>query len=179
MELLTNRLLMMAEQVSENHMVDLIDNERIELERLRNYRPYRKGMESNYRTIGAQSQIRKSKIGNTVLTKHRVNTAFHRNNKEENTENTNEDEQKNEEEGPKVKSVTTVCDIWGFSKKIKNDGSKLNESHESPTENPAPKINLGRFRKVARTTVLLESLKGGHAICTCENLDAHCKVHDS
>ena len=71
MEFLTNRLLMMAEQISENHMVHLIDNERFELERLRNYRPYRKEMESNHRTIGAQSQIQKSQIGNTALAKHR------------------------------------------------------------------------------------------------------------
>ena len=178
MELLTNRLMMMAEQVNANHMVELIDNERIELERLRHYRPYREEKKSTFVAVTAQSQIRKSKFGNAVMAKHR--SALSRNKKEESKENTNEDDQKNLEEGPKIKEITTVCDIWGLSKKMKNDGSKPNESNESSKENSAPKSNaFSKFRRAAKTTVLMESLKRGHAICTCESLDARCKVHDS
>ena len=118
MELLTNRLMMMAEQVNANHMVELIDNERIELERLRHYRPYREEKKSTFVAVTAQSQIRKSKFGNAVMAKHR--SALSRNKKEESKENTNEDDQKNLEEGPKIKEITTVCDIWGLSKKMKD-----------------------------------------------------------
>ena len=69
MELLTNRLMMMAEQVHTNHMVELIDNERIELERLRHYRPYSAGAgkESTFKAVASQNQIRKNKFGNAVM----------------------------------------------------------------------------------------------------------------
>ena len=177
MELLTNRLVMMAERVTEIHMVEILDNERIELERLRLYRPCLEEKVLTFKTIAGRNQIRKSKFCKTVLEKKRLALSMNKN--MEDNESTHEDEQKKDDDVPKIIEITTVCDIWGLSKKNKNESSKINEANESSKENCAPKSNLSKFRRVARTTVLLESLKGGHAICTCENLDARCKVHDS
>ena len=178
MELLTHRLAMMAERVTENHMVELLDNERIELERLRLYQPCLERKVSSFKSIAGRNQIRKSKFCNTVLGKRRL--ALLKKRKEEDEEIIHEDEQKNHDDVPKIKEIITACDIWGLSKKNKNEKSKVNESNESPKENSAPKSQgFSKFRRAARTTVLLESLKSGHAICTCENLDARCKVHDS
>ena len=176
MELLTNQLLMIGDQVSSNRMLDLIDNERNELERLTHYRPCREDKVSTFRTILGQSQIRKTKFGTTALVKHR--STLSRNRKDDKKEITCEDEQKNQEDAPKIKQITTVFDIIGLYKKNKNDGSKFNESHETSKENSAPKINLSKSHRVARTTVLMQSLKKGHVICTCESLDARCKVHN-
>jgi hypothetical protein len=177
MELLTNRLVVMAEMVTESHMAELLDNERIELERLRLYSPCLEEKMLTFKTIAGRNQIRKSEFWNLSLEKKCL--ADLKNKKRDNKESTNEDEQKNYDDVPKIKEITTVCDIWGLSNKNKNEGSKVNESNESSKENSAPKSNVSKFRKVARTTVLLQSLKSGRAICTCESLDARCKVHDS
>ena len=165
MDLLTNRLSMMAEQIYENHMAELIDNERVELERFQHYRPCRG---TPFRSIATQNQVPISKFGNLA----KIRSSLSKNKKEGNKKNKHEDEQKNQDDVPKITAITTVCDIWGLSKKNKN------ESNQSSKENTAPKPNLSKFRRVARTTVLLESLKKGHDICTCESLDARCKLHD-
>ena len=174
--MLTNRLIMMAEQVTADHMSELIDKERIELERLQYYRAYRGDKVPTFRTIAGQTQIRKTKFGVAALGKHR--SALSRNRNDQNTQNAQEDGQQNQDDVPKIKELVTVCDIL-LSKKKKSDGSKFNESNESSKDSSAQKNNINKFRRAARTTVLMASLKNGHAICTCETLDARCKVHDS
>jgi hypothetical protein len=175
----------MAEKVTEIHMVEILDeyhNERIELERLRLYRPSLEEKVLTFKTIAGRNQIRKSKFCKTVLERKRLGLS--KNKEGENQESRHEDEQKNDDDVPKTIEMTTVCDIWGLSKKMRK---KVNESNKSSKENSAPFLNRvfssqnanrSTFRRVARTTVLLESWEVGHAICTCEKLDDRCKVHD-
>ena len=59
-----------------------------------------------------------------------------------------------------------------------NKTTKINDPNDSGDSN-TPKINVSKFRKAAKLTVLLESMKEGKAVCTCENLDARCKLHDT
>ena len=104
------------------------------------------------------TRVRKTKFGSAVCqTQIRIKA---------------EKEQTMEEEN--AKEITTAGDIWGVSNKSKN-----NESDESSKENFEPKPSLAKFRKAGKQIVLMEILKKGHDICTCENLDARCKVHDS
>ena len=125
------------------------------------------------KAIAAESQLRKTKLGNAYWLLKQSSSKQTEN--EENKENTKQDEQKNEEGNANAKETTTAGRIGGVYKKNQNDGSKINELNESSV----PKPSLNKFRKAAKTTVLIQTLKSGRSICTCENLNAHCKVHDS
>ena len=174
MDLLTNRLLVMAGQVADNQVAELIYNERLELERLRQRSPREKMLYS--KTLDAENQARRGNFTNTISAKRLV---ISRKKKEENKYNAKEDGRTTQEGVPNVKEITTVCDILGIYKKHKNKGSKINESNEFSKETSASKVNFNKFRKAAKTTLLLERFKKGHVICTCESLDSRCKVHDN
>ena len=168
MDLLTNRLIMITSQITANHMADLREMESLELKRVRDYKRSMKTLREekvySFKAIAAESQIRKTKFGNAVCLKQ---NSLRRIKNEENKENTKQDED--------AKEITTAGNIWAAYKKNKNNGSKMNESNESP----APKTSLSKFRRAAKQTVLMETFKNGRSICTCEDLNAHCKVHDS
>ena len=174
MDLLTNRLVMITSQITANHMAVLREKESLELKRVTDYkramRTIREKNLYNFRETAAESQIRKTKFGNAVCLNR---NSLQRTKNEEKKENTKQDKQKSDEDT--AKEITTAGRIWGIYNKNHDNESKIDESKESS----APKPKLNKFRRAARTTVLIETLKGGHSICTCENLNAHCKVHDS
>ena len=74
-----------------------------------------------------------------------------RNNKEEKTE--------------QVRKAATLATVWG-SKQSKED--KSNDKGDKKS-----------FLKVAKLAVLMSSVTQGREICTCESLDAKCKIHDN
>jgi hypothetical protein len=159
MHLLTNQLVMLSGEVTRKHMAGLREQERIEHKRVREINlKVRKIRETKVHTSKAIATKPKTKFGNAVFQSQiRIEA---------------EEEQRKEEE--KENEITTAGDIWGVSNKSKN-----NESDESSKENSVPNHSLAKFHKTARQIVLMEILKKGHDICTCENLDARCKVHDS
>jgi hypothetical protein len=155
-------------------VAELLDNEQFELERLRQRSPRGKLLTS--KTIPTENHARRGKFTNTLQV---VGSAVSWMKKEEKKCNARDYGKKSQEGVSNVTESTTACDIWITPRKIKNKGSKITESHESSKETSASKINSRKFRIAAKTTVLLEQFKQGHAICTCENLDARCKVHDT
>ena len=156
MDLLTNRLVMLSGQITIKHMAGLREKERIELKRVKDYKEsMRKITETKvytFKALASETQVRKSKFGNAVCRTVKA-----------------EEEKKVEEEN--AKEITTAGDIWGVSNKSKNN--------ESSKQDSVPNPSLAKFRKAAKQTILMEILKKGHDICTCENLDARCKIHDS
>lgn len=166
MELLTDRLAMLVEQVAENQMAELINKERLQQQRIME-RSQREKMIS-FQQLAAANQARRTRKPIFAFKK-----------KEEQKSEPKEEEQKTNDETPKVPKITAVCDIWGVSKKFKSKGGKAEESNEHTKADTPAKLNLSKFKKVAKMTVLMSSLKQGHEICTCENLDAKCKVHDT
>ena len=166
MELLTNRLARLAQQVAENQMAELINKENIQQERLLE-RSQREKMLS-FQAMAAQNQFRRNASSTVAFRK-----------KEQQKRELKEKEQKPVESSSSVVKITTACDIWGLSKKTKTSQSnKEDDLKESDKETTATRLNFGKFRKVAKTMVLIESIKEGKAVCTCESLDAKCKVHD-
>lgn len=178
MDLLTNRLVMLVEQVAENQMVDLINKEKIQKQRI-SERSQRETMLS-FELQAAENQARRSKKSSNLATLQRsaLNGSAFRGNILQKQAIKEKGQDKD------CTKITTVCDIWGLSKKGKevkegmNKNSKIDD-HNDISDSNKPKLNVSKFRKAAKLTVLLESLKEGKAVCTCENLDARCKVHDT
>jgi hypothetical protein len=161
MDLLTNQLVMLSEEVTRKHMANLREQERIELKRVRGInlkmRKIRETKVYTFEAISTETQVQKTKLGNAVR-RNQIRIKA-------------EEEQKKEEES--AKEIITAGDILGVSNKSKNI-----EFDESSKENFVQKPSLAKFRKAAKQIVLMEILKKGHDFCTCENLDATCKVHD-
>ena len=91
MDLLTNRLLVMAGQVADNQVAELIYNERLELERSRKRSPREKMLSS--KTLDAENQARRENFTNTISAKRLV---ISRKKKEENKYNAKEDKKSTE-----------------------------------------------------------------------------------
>ena len=178
MELLTNRLVMLVEQVAENQMADLINKEKMQKQRI-SERAQRETMLS-FELQAAENQARRSKKSSNLATLQRstfTRSAFGGNILQKQAI-------KEKDQDKDCTKITTVCDIWGLSKKAKEakEGMNKNIKTDDPndiSDSNKPKLNVSKFRKAAKLTVLLESLKEGKAVCTCENLDARCKVHDT
>ena len=176
MELLTNRLVMLVEQVAENQMADLINKEKIQKQRL-SERAQRETMLS-FELQAAENQARRSKKSSNLATLQRstfTRSAFGGLQKQA---------IKEKDQDKDCTKITTVCDIWGLSKKVKEAKEGMNKTAKIDDQNDIsdgnkPKLNVSKFRKAAKLTVLLESMKEGKAVCTCENLDARCKLHDT
>ena len=76
----------------------------------------------------------------------------------------------------KPKKLISLVNIWSGPKPIQPYGDNdLESSIEPPKEESKAK---NKFLKAAKLAVLISQVKKGHDICTCESLDAKCKVHD-
>ena len=181
MELLTNRLVMLVEQVAENQMADLINKEKIQKQRI-SERSQRETMLS-FELQAAENQARRSKKSSNLATLQRsalTRSAFGGSILQRQAVK----DKDQDKDGNNTTKITTVCDIWGLSKKVKEAKEGMNKTSKKDDPNDIgdgnqPKINVSKFRKAAKLTVLLESMKEGKAVCTCENLDARCKLHDT
>ena len=83
------------------------------------------------------------------------------------------------QEKSKGSKKPTVTSIWGLSKKPNDAINKAGAICENPKRSGKEEVAFNRFRSAARKTVLINSMKQGRLICTCESLDATCKLHDS
>ena len=79
-----------------------------------------------------------------------------------------------EEERLKRKKIGAVS-LWNSSRK-KNAENKDPESTKGKSKTVDKSKN--RFLNAAKMAVLISQVKQGRDICTCESLDANCKLHD-
>ena len=164
MELLTHRLSMLVEQVAEQLMSEIVNEERLQHERIMKQTQRDKML--SFKQIAHEEQTRRGVVRTTLALKK----------KQEELKKI--EELKRQEENANSVRIKTACDIWGLSKKAKARGTKADESKEMNKESSVSATNLGKFRQAAKTAVLLKTMTKDRAICTCESLDARCKVHD-
>ena len=155
MELLTSRLTLMMNQVSESRMMDIIDQDRFEKQRMieRHQKSRMLSYDTNDPFYNLQEQRQASVHRRQVRNKK----------KEEHTK-----AQRNEEN--KVKKISTLVTIWGNTRDQKGPGK--DDSNEK-TKGP------NKFLKAAKMAAVISSVKFGRDICTCSSLDAKCAVHDN
>ena len=154
MELLTHRLSALMNQVAENQIAELVDKDRLQQQRLMEKEQRSKML--SYKTSDQFFQARQHRNNmsiRNVLAKKK------------------EDDSKNSERdtAEKIRKVATLSSIWGAKKAIEKPISK----------GPATPSAANKFQKVARFAALISSVKQGRDLCTCESLDAQCKIHDS
>ena len=165
MELLTNRLSMLVQQVADHQMDEIINEERSQHERM--MKQTQRDTMLSFKAMAQEEQMRRSVSRNTLNWKKRQD------------EHKKNEEIKKQEAINEPSKIKTVCDIWGLSKKAKGKVMRAEEPKDSSKDSSNSAMNLVKFRQVAKTAVLLKTMTRGHDICTCESLDARCKVHDS
>lgn len=164
MELLTNRLILLVDQVSDNVMADIVNEERLQHERIAQYTQRDKML--SFKQIAHDDYTRRNVNRTTLAWKKK---------QEEQKKN---EELKKQDVNAESTKIKTVCDIWGLSKKAKAKGNRDDDSKETTKDSSASAIKLTKFRQAAKTAVLLKAITKDRDICTCESLDTRCKVHD-
>ena len=163
MELLTDRLSFLMNQVAKNQIEEIVSKEKlqrqlvIEKEQRSKMLSY-KATESLYH----MKQQRTSNLRNLMSSRKKKDEP--------------EPEQVENNEENKVKKITTISSIWGAKKTFEKLTSEKGGSAKSQKVAPAA---MNKFQKAARFAVLINSVKQGREICTCESLDAKCAIHDS
>ena len=156
MELLTSRLTLMMNQVSESRMMDIIDQDRFEKQRMieRHQKSRMLSYDTNDPFYSLQEQRQASVDRRKVRNKKKEEHAKAQHN-----------------EDNKVKKISTLMTIWGNRPARERKESVKDENIEK-TKGP------NKFLKAAKTAAVISSLKFGRDICTCSSLDATCAVHD-
>ena len=159
MELLTSRLTVMMNQVAENRMMDIIDQDRFEKQRMieRQQRSRMLAYNTNDPFYNLQEQRQAS-----------VDRRPTRNKKREKEEKAKEQSA----EDNKVKKISTLVTIWGNRPSRDQKGTVKDDNNEK-TKGP------NKFLKAAKMAAVISSVKFGRDICTCSSLDAKCAVHDN
>ena len=158
MELLTSRLTLMMNQVSESRMMDIIDQDRFEKQRMieRHQKSRMLSYDTNDPFYNLQEQRQASVHRRQVRNKK----------KEENTK-----AQRNEDN--KVKKISTLVTIWGNTRDQKGPGKDdINEKAKVPNK-------LLKAAKISAVISKFAINKFGRDICTYSSLDPKCAVHEN
>jgi len=159
MDLLTYRLSALMNQVAENQIAELIDRDKIQQQRLMEKEQRSKML--SYKTSESFFQVkhhRNTSIRNMIAAKKK------------------EEERKAEQDAnnaEKIKKVATLSTIWGSKKNLDKNNEKTNP------KGPSTSAMTNKFQKAARFAALMSTVKQNRDLCTCESLDAKCKIHDS
>ena len=159
MDLLTYRLSALMNQVAENQIAELIDKDKIQQQRLMEKEQRSKML--SYKTSESFFQAkhhRNTSIRNLIAAKKK------------------EEERKAEQDAnnaEKIKKVATLSTIWGSKKNLDKNNDKTNP------KGPSTSSMTNKFQKAARFAALMSTVKQNRDLCTCESLDAKCKIHDS
>ena len=159
MDLLTYRLSALMNQVAENQIAELIDRDKIQQQRLMEKEQRSKML--SYKTSESFFQVkhhRNTSIRNLIAAKKK------------------EEERKAEQDAnnaEKIKKVATLSTIWGSKKNLDKNNEKTNP------KGPSTSAMTNKFQKAARFAALMSTVKQNRDLCTCESLDAKCKIHDS
>ena len=164
MELLTDRLSFLMNQVAQNQIEEIVTMDKMQKQRLLEKEQRSKML--SYKTAESLYHIkqhRTSSIRGMISSRKK---------KEE-----QEEEENNEENKAKPK-IATLSSIWGakktFEKGAADKGGNTKSHKVEKVEAPTSK-----FKRAAKFAVLINSVKQGRDICTCESLDARCKIHDT
>ena len=76
------------------------------------------------------------------------------------------------QDAERQKKLVQLNTIWGASKHLKT--KKINHAKDK-----SMKKSKSKFLKAAKILVVINILKQGANICTCNSLDSNCKRHDS
>ena len=158
MESLTERLAFLMKQVFDDQIDQLIIKNRQEKEFAKEREQKLSVLQSmkfvkNKRTLDSNKQ--ETRIGKSMVHK-KYEPKSNDDNKQNNT--------------------ISLKNIWGGPKLSKNNCDKDEEVKETGTENESSAKS--KFLKAAKLAVLISQVKKDHNICTCESLDALCKIHD-
>ena len=84
-----------------------------------------------------------------------------------------EDQKRKENlESERQNRIASMSSIWGASRHLKSNTP-------NPGNKEANKKRNNKFLKAARLLIVMNLLKQGCNICTCDSLDSKCKRHDS
>ena len=157
MELLTSRLTVMMDQISESRMMEIIDQDRFEKQRI----------------IECQQRSRML-VYNTNDPFYNLQEQRQASVARRPTRNKKKEEQAKEQiaEDNKVKKISTLVTIWGNRPSRDQKGTIKDDSNEKPK-------GPNKFLKAAKMAAVISSVKFGRDICTCSSLDAKCAVHDN
>ena len=155
MELLTSRLTLMMNQVAESRMMDIIDQDRFEKQRM--LESHQKSRMLVYDTNDPFYNLQGQRQAS-------VNRRPNRNKKKE------EHAKAQRNEDNKAKKISTIVTIWGNTRDQKGLGK--DDGNEKPK-------GPNNFLKAAKMAAVISSVKFGRDICSCSSLDAKCAVHDN
>ena len=164
MELLTSRLTLMMNQISESRMMDIIDQDRFEM--FREIERHQKSRMLVYDTndpfYNLQEQ-RQASVGRRLV----------RNKKKEEHAKA----QRNEDNKvTKISTLVTILENTRDQKALeKGDG---NEKPKGPNK-LMKAAKREQLKEKLREAAVISSVKFGRDICTCSSLDAKCAVHDN
>ena len=151
-DLLTYRLSHFMTQISDNQIAQLIEKDRKEHEKLRKAKKSMMRFDTQKSSTDHLMGYKAVKAA-AILTKKRYELG-----------------QSEEAEKPKSKKVE-IGTLWGVSNKFKSRMTK-----DSSDTKPSTAKNA--FFKAAKMAVLINHVKDGKTVCTCESLDSKCLVHD-
>ena len=188
MDSLTNRLSVLIDQVAENQIEELINHDRMQKERLMMEREQRAKMKISSKKAEDMIYLMKHqpRVGNRdSLISNSISTIAKQN---DNQKSSSKPEGRDGGKSDAIKRVATLGSIWGSKKGVLEPASSVNgvdkksaikmQTAKSEHEVTSRSTN-NKFKKMAKFTVLLNSVKQGRDICTCESLDAKCKIHDA
>ena len=152
-DLLTYRLSDFMTQISDNQIAQLIEKDRKEHEKLRQAKRSMMHFDTQKSSTDYSMGYGAVKAA-AILTKKRYTLG---------------QGQEVEKTRPKKVELGT---LWGVSNKFKSRASK-----DSSDTKPSTAKNA--FFKAAKMAVLINHVKDGKSVCTCESLDSKCVVHDN
>lgn len=163
MDLLTYRLSALMNQVAENQIAELIDKDKIQQQRLmeKEQRSKMLSFKTTSESFFQAKHHRPTSIRNLIAAKKKA---------KEEEERKAEEDAKNAE---KIRKVATLSTIWGSKKNLDKNNDKTNP------KGPSTSAVTNKFQKAARFAALMSTVKQNRDLCTCESLDAKCKIHDS
>ena len=158
MELLTSRLTVMMNQVSESRMMEIIDQDRFEKQRIIERQQRSRMLVYNTNDPFYNLQEQRQAVARRP------------------TRNKKKEEQAKEQmaEDNKVKKISTIgaLSLWGNRTSRDQKGTIKDDNNEKPK-------GPNKFLKAAKMAAVISSVKFGRDICTCSSLDARCAVHDN
>ena len=160
MDLLTYRLAALMNQVAENQISELIDKDKLQQQRFMEKEQRAKMLSyQTSETFFQAKQNRHTSIRNLIAKKREEEERA----KQEKIEN-----------AEKIRKVATLSTIWGSKKTMDKTSEKFNSKATNSSSSAT-----NRFQKAAKFAALMSTVKQNRELCTCESLDAKCKVHDS
>jgi HJR/Mrr/RecB family endonuclease len=164
MESLTNRLKTLMDQIESNQMADLIEENRLNTERVMGHQQKEKHFTKN-----ASESLLKLKQ-ESYRYSHGI--TFMKN-------YTNQKHIIAAEELDRQRKKDIFASIFSSPVPMKDISNKSNDSEVESNASGKKFSPKNKFLRVARLLVVHNSMKNGHTVCTCNSLDSKCKVHDS